>query len=73
MNVLCHGSSTGSIDVSVSGGTSPYSYVWNTGSTTEDLQNLGIGLYTAIVTDSNGCTDTVAVTITQPQAPLTAS
>ena len=48
--------STGSIDLSVSGGTSPYSYFWNTGEITQDISNLAVGqTYTVLVTDANMC------------------
>lgn len=49
----------GSIDVFVSGGGAPYSYLWNTGAITEDLFNLAAGTYTCTVTDTSGCIVTV--------------
>ncbi len=49
--------SAGAIDVSVSGGTAPYTYVWSNGATTQDIKNLAAGIYRLIVTDANGCTD----------------
>lgn len=55
----------GSIDVSVSGGTAPYNFVWSNGATTEDVTNLGGGTYILTVTDGNNCmqTDTFVIDI----------
>ena len=68
VNVLCNGSLTGSIDLTVSGGVSPYTYSWTGGATTQDVSSLAAGTYTVTVTDANACTQTSAVTITQPTA-----
>jgi len=69
INVTCAGGADGSIDVAVSGGTSPYSYNWNTGDTTQDLSGISAGTYGLVVTDSLGCTsDSLPVTITEPDS-----
>jgi len=46
----------GSVEVEVTGGTPLYSYAWSNGMTTEDLYDLGAGVYQLTVTDANGCT-----------------
>ena len=62
----CNGATDGSFDVSVQGGTLPYSYAWNTADTTEDLSLIGQGYYSLNVTDANGCTVSVADSIVEP-------
>jgi len=71
-NVNCHGLNTGSITVSINGGTAPYSYNWSNGSINAMADNLVAGAYMLKVTDANGCTATQSFTITEP-AMLTAS
>jgi gliding motility-associated-like protein len=71
--VNCFSGNDGSIDLSVSGGTSPYNYSWSNGAITEDLSNLSAGTYSVNIIDANGCQDSVSVVVSQPQAPLTLS
>ena len=70
-NVLCFGANNGSINLTVTGATPSYSYLWNTGATTQDIATLIAGTYTATITDANNCVLLFPVTITQPSAPLT--
>ena len=65
-NVSCFGFNDGSIDVTVFGGQSPYSYSWSNGATSEDLNNLSSGFYYLTVTDSNNCVVSQGVVIDQP-------
>ena len=51
-----NGISNGGLDISPSGGQTPYSYLWNTGSTEEDLTGLSEGTYSLTITDGEGCT-----------------
>ncbi len=52
----CGTTGNGSIDISVAGGMAPYSYFWNTGAITQDLNNISGGVYTCVITDDMGCT-----------------
>lgn len=54
-DISAYGAEDGAIDVTVTGGTSPYAYLWNTGATTQDLSNLGPGTYSVTITDVNDC------------------
>lgn len=70
-NVLCFGGNTGSINITPAGGTPGYTYLWSNGATTQDINSLAAGNYNVMVTDANGCTNSVyAATITQPAAAL---
>ena len=60
----------GSITTSVSGGTTPYTYVWSNGSTTPNISNLSAGNYTVTVKDVNGCEEVKSVTVTQASSTL---
>jgi gliding motility-associated-like protein len=51
----CEGNTDGAIVLAVSGGTTPYTYVWNTGATSKDVLNLSSGNYSVKVTDASGC------------------
>jgi hypothetical protein len=59
-NVTCTG--PGSIDVSVTGGTPPYTYNWGgSNPSTEDLSSVEAGSYQLTVTDANSCSVTGSV------------
>jgi len=65
----CNGGSDGSIDLMVLGGTPPYSYLWSTGDTTEDISGRPAGFDTVQISDANGCMATLIVEVVEP-APL---
>ncbi|MCR9098278.1 MAG: hypothetical protein NXI30_28995, partial [bacterium] len=55
IDVTCYNGSDGKVNVSASGGTSPYKYLWSTGATTQEISGLSAGTYFVVVTDANGC------------------
>ena len=63
----CTDSSSGSINLIVSGGMAPYSFDWNNGfASTEDLENISAGSYFVQVTDSMGCTESSEFVVIRP-------
>ncbi|MBI4932219.1 MAG: hypothetical protein HY841_15780 [Bacteroidetes bacterium] len=66
--VNCFGGNNGTAAATVSGGISPYVYLWNTtpAQTTQTATGLTAGNYTVTVTDANISTTTATVAITQP-------
>ena len=59
----CFGQSNGSIQILAQGGTAPYQYIWNTGETNTNLQNIGAGIYEVTVSDANNCSITQSITM----------
>jgi Secretion system C-terminal sorting domain/SprB repeat len=70
-NTTCIGTNTGAIALTISGGTAPYTYAWNTGGNTAQIQNLLSGNYTVTVTDYIGCPHTQLFSVGAP-APILA-
>lgn len=62
----CYEDELGNINISVTGGISPYTYYWNTAEPTQNLNNLSAGIYQATITDANLCTHYITDTITEP-------
>ncbi|HNP97803.1 MAG TPA: DNRLRE domain-containing protein [Bacteroidia bacterium] len=69
------GLSNGSATVVASGGTAPYSYSWNGGTTqsSSTLSSIPAGAYYVVITDANGCTGSASTTVagggSAPAAP----
>lgn len=66
-NPHCFGSQDGSISVNTQGGITPYTFIWNSGSTDSMLTSLSSGVYKVIVTDQAGCQDSLLSTLIDPQ------
>lgn len=66
-NTVCAGTNDGSITVTTTGGTSPYTYSAAGGS----LTNLAAGNYTVTVTDADGCSTTTSATVADQTATVT--
>lgn len=66
-DVNCYGASNGSATISVTGGLTPYSYVWTpSGGNSLTTNNLSAGNYSVVVTDASGCVANTQFEITQP-------
>jgi len=64
----CFGGNDGQISASVSGGTTPYTYLWTGGQTSPTAIGLIAGSYTLNITDANGCTAQATQVLPQPLA-----
>lgn len=53
----------GSASITVSGGTSPYTYTWDGTAGDADSTGLASGTYNVVITDANGCMDSVDVVV----------
>ncbi len=67
-NVSCFGGQNGSIDLTISGGTPPYTILWSNNANTEDISNLRSGYYRVTVDDADQQTNPVMaeITLTEP-------
>ncbi len=70
--VLCNGNADGAINLTITGGTSTYTYAWTGPNTftanTEDISALLAGDYDITVTDLNNCQISDKITVTEPTA-----
>jgi uncharacterized delta-60 repeat protein len=71
--VSCSGGSNGEINLTPSGGTAPYTFLWSDGPATEDRAALTGGTYSVTISDANGCTTTASETLTIPVSAISAT
>jgi gliding motility-associated-like protein/uncharacterized repeat protein (TIGR01451 family) len=65
-HLLCHDDTDGAIVVEVFGGTPPYTFLWSSGETTQNISQLGAGSYTLTIEDYHGCTMEETFILQQP-------
>jgi len=68
-HVACNGGNTGAINLTPTGGTGTYTFLWSDGATSEDRSALTAGSYFVTITDSNSCSVTLN-NIEVTQSPL---
>ncbi|GHT76779.1 hypothetical protein FACS189463_2500 [Bacteroidia bacterium] len=66
---ICFEADNGWLELLVSGGEAPYTYLWDNGSTEKDLKNQPAGTYSVTVTDVHGCSFFRSFQLVDP-APL---
>lgn len=64
----CAGGTNGSVTAIATGGTTPYTYLWNNGQTTSSINNLSAGTYTVTVTSATAATRVATTNIVAPNA-----
>ena len=64
------GGANGSVTLTVSGGTAPYTFLWNSGQTTQNINLLPPGCYSVIITDAVGCQAAATACLTNLTGPI---
>jgi uncharacterized repeat protein (TIGR03803 family) len=69
-NIACMGGMSGSAKLHVSGGITPYTFLWNNGQTDSSIMHLDTGMYKVTITDNAGCISKDSTIIVQPATIL---
>lgn len=65
-DISCYGVQDGSLQLTATGGVTPYQHYWSTGANGMSISNIGAGLYTVNTVDANGCSSVDSITLNQP-------
>lgn len=65
--VSCAGATDGVVIANATNGIATFQYLWNTGTTSQQLSGIGVGNYNVTITDAAGCEASASITINQPQ------
>ncbi len=69
-DVSCFGGNNGSAEITIDGGTAPFTFEWSNGSTSQNISGLKVGSYEVIISDASGATVTLQTEILQPESSL---
>jgi hypothetical protein len=65
-DVTCYNGNNGSISITPTQGTGPFSFAWSNGDSTSTITNLAAGIYDLTVTDATGATAGASMVVNQP-------
>ena len=65
-DAACNGENSGSATVSGSGGTAPYTFLWDNSATSANISGLTAGNYMVSIYDANGCEQNSSATVNEP-------
>lgn len=65
-DVTCYNWGDGAVSTTITNGTPNFNYLWNTGSTSTGISGLSGGNYWVVVTDQNGCQDSLFANVNEP-------